>query len=135
MQLVIMTSSDTGRAAMAAAFFNEFVDPRIACSIAAVPDPQVPISRPVQAVFEESVLDRSLVVPTRLTPQLSSRAAEIISLGESGLATAVEGEHTEEWDVCDPSGQPMAAVRAVCDEIRKHVVTHLQARGWLPGSV
>jgi arsenate reductase len=128
MELILVTSPDCGRAAMAAAFFNGLVTPSIACSIAAVPDPQMPIDPLVKAAFEELDTGRALLHPSRLTAELVAWGMELIHLG---AASRSFGFRNTEWDIADPAGQPIEEIRAIRDAIQRNVETLLAERGWL----
>ena len=130
MELIIFTSPDAGRAALAAAFFNALVDPSIACSIAAVPDPAVPVDPVVAASFDALKSGRFLMRPCRFTEQLGAWAAEIIHVGSRSASFRVDGVPILEWDVPDPRKQPFE-VDGIRDWVCHRVEAHLREKGWL----
>jgi arsenate reductase (thioredoxin) len=131
MELIIFTSPDAGRSAMAAAFFNALVTPSIACAIAAIPDPELPIDPVVVASFEALNLGRSLRPPCRFTEQLGVWAAEIIHVGSTSASFEIGGVRTLEWDIADPRKHGLEEVSAIRDWIRHCVETHLREKEWL----
>jgi protein-tyrosine-phosphatase len=130
MDLIIVTSPDPGRAAMATAFFNLLVTPSLACSIGAVPEPNIAIPPLVTTAFEELATDRPLLPPSRLTAELGAWAAEIIYVGCSQSAFPHGGIPATEWDIPDPTHQPLEEVRAIRDTIYRCAWTLLRERGW-----
>jgi hypothetical protein len=131
MELIIFTSPDAGRAAMAAAFFNDLATPAVACALAAVPDPDVSIEAQVAAGFDELRLGRSLLPPSRFTAQLGAWAAEIIQVGITTRSFPIRDVRTVEWDIASPTRRPLAEVKAIRDAIRDSVEGYLRRKQWL----
>jgi protein-tyrosine-phosphatase len=130
MDLILVTSPDSGRAAMAAAFFNLLVTPSLACSIAAVAEPNTTIPPLVTTAFDELATGRPLLPPSRLTTELGGWAAEIIYVGCSPSSFPVGGIRASEWDIPDPTHQPVEEIRAIRDAIQRCAATLLRERGW-----
>src|SRR5262245_51899784 len=130
MELILVTSPDPGRAAMAAALFNANVTPSVACAIATVLEPGHRFDPAVVEAFEELDTGRLLLPPTRLTAELAVRAAEIISMGWGTTAIPSGGVPVTEWDIPDPTDQPLEEVRGVCDAIQRSVESFLRDRHW-----
>lgn len=131
MELVIFTSSDASRAAMAAAFLNALVHPALACAIAAIPDPSVAIDAGVEASFNDLGLDRQLIRPARFTTQLGERAAEVIHVGKSVRPPWLDGIEALEWDVPDPRKFGPDEIAAIRDALRRRIEEHLHEKHWM----
>ena len=130
MDLILVTSPDPGRAAMATAFLNWLVTPSLACSIGAVPDPKIEIPPLVTTAFEELATGRPLLPPSRLTAELGAWAAEIIYVGCSPSTFPPGAIRATEWDIPDPTHQPVEEIRAIRDAIYRCAWTLLGERGW-----
>ena len=134
MELILVSSPDSGRAAMAAAFFNALVIPSLACSIAAVPDPHLPIQPLVRRAFELLPTGRPLLPPTRLTDEFGSCAGQIVHIGATPGSSPARDEREVDWEIPDPTGEPIEGVVAIRDAIHARVQALLQTRQWLrPG--
>ena len=126
-----MSSPDSGRAAMAAAFFNALVIPSLACSIAAVPDPHVPIQPLVRSAFELLPTGRPLLPPTRLTDEFGSCAGQIVRIGAAAASSPARDGCEVDWEIPDPTGEPIEKVVAIRDAIHARVQGLLRTRQWL----
>jgi hypothetical protein len=132
MQLILFTSADPGRAAMAASFFNAGACPSRACAIAAVAEPSGPFDDHVLAVMKElsSVV---LLPPTRLTDQLEACAAVCVWLGcPPETNSAPTSAHRIEWEIEDPCLQSIEGVRHVRDAIRSKTEAFVEEEQWQP---
>lgn len=130
MDLIIFTSPDAGRAAMAAAFFNALATPSIACAIAAVRDPQPPIDSLVVTSFDALNLGR-LLPPSRFTDQLEACAGQIIHVGIMTRSFPTRDDKTIEWDVDSPKHQPPGGIAGIRDGIGRRVEAYLREKCWL----
>jgi protein-tyrosine-phosphatase len=116
---------NAGRSQMAEAFFNTLARERglaaVAQSAGTAPGERVNPAA-AQAMAEVGIsLDAHL--PKRLTPELARTADRIVTMGcgvEAGMCPA--GTYiSEDWQLPDPHGQPIEAVRAVRDAVRERV--------------
>jgi len=67
-------------------------------------------------------------VPQRLTDELAQWADVVVTMGCGDACPYVPGRRYIDWDLPDPAGQPLDAVRAIRDDIAarvKHLVGEL----------
>jgi arsenate reductase (thioredoxin) len=106
---------------MAAAFFNQFADPKKARAISAGTEPGERVHPEVLAVMREVGIDLSSAKPQKLTEELAKDAQLLITMGCGDNCPYVPGLRRDDWPLRDPMGLPIDEVRAVRDEIRKGV--------------
>ena len=120
-----------GRSQMASAFFNEIADADTARSVAAGTEPAEQVHPEVVQVMRDVGVDLSTATPRRLTDELAQEAALIVTMGCGEACPFVPGLERIDWALPDPKGLPPEQVRAIRDEIRRHVAELVTARGWL----
>jgi len=123
---------NAGRSQMAAALFNKLVDPAKARAISAGTQPGNAVHPEVVAVMREEGIDLTSTVPQRLTDDLASAAAMLITMGCGEACPIVPGVERDDWPLEDPKGQPVASVRRIRDDVEERVRQLLVARGWMP---
>lgn len=106
---------------MAAALFNALADPGAARAISAGTEPGERVHPEVVAVMREIGIDLAHVRPQRLTPDLAQQAQVLVTMGCGDACPFVPGARLEDWPLPDPKGQPVEAVRAVRDDIKRRV--------------
>jgi arsenate reductase (thioredoxin) len=121
---------NAGRSQMAAALFNALADPRRAMAVSAGTRPGEDVHPRVVDAMHEIDLDLSAARPQRLTPDMASDAALLITMGCGDECPIVPGLERDDWAVPDPEGQPIEQVRAIREEIQKRVRTLVTTRGW-----
>jgi protein-tyrosine-phosphatase len=112
---------NAGRSQMAAAFFNQLVDPPKAVAISAGTDPGLRVHPEVLAAMQEIGIDLSSAKPQKLTDQLARDAQLLITMGCGDKCPYIPGLRRDDWPLRDPKGQPMEEVRIIRDEIRDRV--------------
>jgi arsenate reductase len=115
---------------MAAAFFNQLVDPERARAEAAGTTPAVRVHPEVVEVMREVGLDLSQARPQLLTAERAAGAAHLVTMGCGEECPYVPGANVQDWALDDPKGQPIARVREVRDEIRARVTAFVEENGW-----
>ena len=60
-------------------------------------------------------------LPSRTTSDEVVRAADVVVTMGCGDACVYPGKRYEDWEVADPDGQPIDAVRAIRDDISQRV--------------
>jgi arsenate reductase len=80
--------------------------------------------------MREAGIDLSGNLPQRLTAQLASAAALLVTMGCGDECPFVPGLQTDDWPLPDPKGQPIETVRKIRDDVRRRVLELLRARGW-----
>ena len=121
---------NAGRSQMAAAWFNALADPAMVRAVSAGTQPGERVHPEVVDVMREAGIDLSRNLPQRLTPELASGAALLVTMGCGDECPFVPGLQTDEWPLPDPKGQPIETVRKIRDDIRRRVLELLRARGW-----
>jgi arsenate reductase len=121
---------NAGRSQMAAAWFNVLADPAMVRAVSAGTQPAERVHPEVVDVMREAGIDLSGNLPQRLTAQLASAAALLVTMGCGDECPFVPGLQTDDWPLPDPKGQPIETVRKIRDDIRRRVLELLRARGW-----
>jgi arsenate reductase len=104
---------------MAAALFNRHAEGR-AVGYSAGTKPADRVHSEVVQVMREIGLDLSAAKPRLLTPDLAEGALRVITMGCADECPVVSAP-VEDWGLADPAGQPLAAVRAIRDDIDSRV--------------
>ena len=123
---------NAGRSQMAAAWFNDLVDARLATAVSAGTQPGERVHPEVVAAMREVGIDLSHKRPQLLTPALAEGARWLITMGCGDACPVVPGVRRDDWPLRDPKGQPVEQVRVIRDEIRARVEKLLQQESWLP---
>lgn len=130
MTVIFACVHNAGRSQMAAAFFNEFADTRLAHALSAGTEPGERIHPEVKSVMAEVGIDLSLAKPQQLTTQLAAGASLLVTMGCGENCPIVPGVRREDWPFPDPKGQPIARVREIRDAIRDRVQALVRSEGW-----
>jgi arsenate reductase len=112
---------NAGRSQMAAAFFNQLVDPAKAVAISAGTDPGLRVHPEVLTAMQEIGIDLSGAKPQKLTEELAQDAQLLITMGCGDKCPYVPGLRRDDWPLRDPKGQPVDEVRAIRDEVKDRV--------------
>jgi arsenate reductase len=115
---------------MAAAFFNRLANPQIARAISAGTQPGAAVHPEVLAAMQEVGIDLSGAQPTLLTDELARGAQLLVTMGCGETCPVVPGLLREDCNLEDPKGKSAQQVRAIRDEIRRHVENLIQQRRW-----
>jgi len=67
--------------------------------------------------MRELGIDLSDRVPQPLTRELAERADVVVTMGCGDSCPFIPGKRYIDWELPDPSGQPLETVRAIRDEI------------------
>lgn len=114
---------------MAAAFFNQLVDPVKAVAISAGTDPGLRVHPEVLTAMQEVGIDLSSAKPQKLKDGLARDAKLLITMGCGDKCPYVLGLRRDDWPLRDPKGQPMEEVCIIRDEIRDRVRLLLDKEG------
>jgi len=120
---------NAGRSQMAAAFFNQLVDPVKAVAVSAGTDPGLRVHPEVLTAMQEIGIDLSNAKPQKLTEELAQDAQLLITMGCGDKCPYVPGLRRDDWPLRDPKGQPVNEVRAIRDEIKDRVKSLLDREG------
>lgn len=120
---------NAGRSQMAAAFFNQLVDPAKAVAVSAGTDPGLRVHPEVLTAMQEIEIDLSGAKPQKLTEELARDAQLLITMGCGDKCPYVPGLRRDDWPLRDPKGQPVDEIRAIRDEIKDRVKMLLDREG------
>jgi len=125
---------NAGRSQMAAGYLRALsggaVEVRSAGSMPA--DKINPVA--VQAMLEEGI-DIRAEQPKILTTDAVKASDVVITMGCGDTCPIFPGKRYEDWDLDDPAGQGIDAVRPIRDEIRTRILTLLDELGVTPVQV
>lgn len=111
---------NAGRSQMAAGYLRHFAGSSIdVYSAGSLPADQVnPVA--VQVMAEEGI-DIAAAIPRKLSSDDVAVADVVITMGCGDACPVFPGKRYEDWQLDDPAGQGVDAVRKIRDEIRKRV--------------
>jgi arsenate reductase len=120
-KVVFVCVHNSGRSQMAEAFLNHLAQDK-AIAISAGVTPAARVNLKVIAVMREAGIDISHQKPKLLSYEMLQGAERVITMGcgveEACPATRVP---TEDWELEDPEGKPIAQIRQIRDQIRARV--------------
>jgi protein-tyrosine-phosphatase len=90
-------------------------------SAGSIADPEGHVHPEVVAVMNELGLDLSARKPQQLTTELAQQADVVVTMGCGDSCPYIPGKRYVDWDLPDPKGQAVDAVRATRDEIAQRV--------------
>ncbi len=121
LKVIFACIHNAGRSQMAAAFFNQLVDPQKAQAVSAGTEPGERVHPEVQAVMQEIGIDLSHAKPQKLTEELAREAQLLITMGCGDRCPYVPGLRRDDWPLRDPKGLPIEEVRAIRDDLKSRV--------------
>jgi protein-tyrosine-phosphatase len=111
---------NAGRSQLAAALLRHYALGRIAVRSAGS-EPAEKVNPAAAAALAEWGLDITAEVPTTLSTQDVEAADVVITMGCGDTCPIFPGKRYLDWQLDDPAGQPLAAVRPIRDEIDRRV--------------
>ncbi len=111
---------NAGRSQMAAALLDQAAGGRVRVSSAGS-QPASEINPAVAAAMAEVGLDLSRRLPRPLTGEQVQAADVVITMGCGDACPVYPGKRYLDWDLPDPAGLDLAAVRPIRDEIGRRV--------------
>jgi arsenate reductase len=121
---------NAGRSQMAAAWFNELVDPAKARGISAGTEPGARVHPEVVTAMGEVGINLADGKPQFLSDDLAKTSSLLITMGCGEACPHIPGLKRDDWPLEDPKGKPVERVREIRDEIRERVVALLRQNGW-----
>jgi arsenate reductase len=113
---------NAGRSQMSRALFDVAAGGRHTSSSAgSIADPAGAVHPEVVAVMAEVGVDLSAVRPQRLTTELAAQADVVVTMGCGDACPLIPGVRYVDWELVDPKGQAVDAVRVTRDEIAQRV--------------
>lgn len=122
---------NAGRSQMAAAWFNALANPSKARAISAGTQPGTRVHPEVLQAMHEVGIELEGIQPQKLTDELASGAAILITMGCGEACPYVPGLRRLDWPLEDPKGKPVERVREIRDEVKAHVNQLLKEQDWL----
>jgi len=127
LKVIFACVHNAGRSQMAAAFFNQLADPTKAEAVSAGTEPGVRVHPEVLSVMQEIGIDLGSAKPQKLTQELASDAALLVTMGCGDKCPYVPGLRRDDWPLRDPKGLPIEEVRAIRDEVKERVQSLIAA--------
>lgn len=121
---------NAGRSQIAAAWFNQLVDPSKARAISAGTRPGASVHPEVILAMREVGIDLDGAPTTKLTSEIAQQAQILVTMGCGDECPFVPGAERVDWPLEDPKGKPIAAVREIRDQIRERVRALIEREGW-----
>jgi arsenate reductase (thioredoxin) len=119
---------NAGRSQMAAAYTRVLSGGRVEVrSAGSAPGDQANPAA-VQAMLEEGI-DMSAEVPKMLTTEAVQASDVCVTMGCGDTCPVFPGKRYEDWELEDPAGQGVDAVRPIRDEIRRRVEDLISSLG------
>jgi multimeric flavodoxin WrbA len=120
-KVLFLCRQNAGRSQMAGAFAQHLAGDRLDVA-AGGSQPAEKLNSDVVSAMAEKKIDLAFRTPQGIEAALASgRPDAIVTMGCGEECPLVPGALHQEWDVPDPSGQPMETVRRVRDEIESRV--------------
>jgi protein-tyrosine-phosphatase len=117
---------NAGRSQMAAGFLSHLARGRVDV-VSAGSEPAELVNPVAVEAMAEVGIDIAGEKPTLLADSAVRQADVVITMGCGDACPIYPGKRYEDWDLPDPSGQPLAAVRPIRDEIESRVDRLLQS--------
>ena len=111
---------NAGRSQMAAAYLHHLAGDRVEVRSAGSAPADSVNAAVVEAMLEEGIDIRS-EVPKVLTVEAVQESDVVITMGCGDACPVFPGKRYEDWQIADPAGQGVEAVRPIRDEIRGRI--------------
>ncbi|MFF4686470.1 arsenate reductase ArsC [Streptomyces sp. NPDC001307] len=111
---------NAGRSQMAAAFLTHLAGDRVQVRSAGSA-PADSVNPAVVAAMTEAGIDIAAEVPKVLTVEAVQASDVVITMGCGDTCPVFPGKRYLDWELPDPAGQGVEAVRPIRDEIEKRV--------------
>ncbi len=118
--VLFLCTHNAGRSQMALGFFSHLAGGR-AVALSGGSEPADQINPAAIEAMAEKGIDITREHPKRWTDSMLESADVVVTMGCGDTCPFVPGRRYEDWPLADPAGQPLAAVRAVRDDIEKRV--------------
>ncbi|OLT22984.1 hypothetical protein BJF81_12170 [Ornithinimicrobium sp. CNJ-824] len=124
---------NAGRSQMAAGWLQHLGGDRVEVRSAGSAPGDAVNPAAVQAMAEVGV-DISGGIPKVLTTEAVQASDVVVTMGCGDTCPIYPGKRYEDWELDDPAGQGVEAVRPIRDEIRRRVVDLLDSLGVAPAA-
>jgi arsenate reductase (thioredoxin) len=119
---------NAGRSQMGAGWLRQLAGDRVDVFSGGT-DPGVELNGAAVAAMAEVGIDVAAELPQPWTDEIARAADVIVSMGCGDACPIHPGKRYEDWDVPDPSGQPIEVVREIRDDVRTRVEALLASLG------
>jgi arsenate reductase (thioredoxin) len=119
-EVLFVCVHNAGRSQMAAALLHHYAKGRVTVRSAGSA-PASEINPAVVGAMAEIGLDLSLAFPKPLTTEGVESSDVVITMGCGDACPVFPGKRYLDWELDDPAGQSLDAVRAIRDEIDRRV--------------
>jgi arsenate reductase (thioredoxin) len=119
-EILFVCVHNAGRSQMAAALLEHHAHGRVHVRSAGS-DPTDQINPAVIEALGEWGIDVAQEFPKPLTDEFARAADVIVTMGCGDACPIYPGKRYLDWQLADPAGQPIDAVRAIRDEIDRRV--------------
>jgi len=119
---------NAGRSQMALGWFNHLAGDR-AIAWSGGSEPGMEINRAAAAAMAEVGIDIRQEYPKPWTTEIVQAADVVVTMGCGDACPIFPGKRYEDWELDDPAGQSIDAVRPIRDEIGQRVRTLLDRLG------
>jgi arsenate reductase (thioredoxin) len=113
---------NAGRSQMSRALFEHEAAGRHTASSAGT-EPAERVHPEVVQVMAELDIDLEACRPRPLTRELAERSDVVVTMGCGDQCPYIPGKRYLDWELPDPSGQPLSEVRATREQIARRVRT------------
>jgi protein-tyrosine-phosphatase len=111
---------NAGRSQMGAGWLRRLAGDRVDVFSGGT-DPGIELNRAVVAAMGEVGIDIAAELPQPWTDEIARSVDVIVSMGCGDACPIYSGKRYEDWDLPDPSGQPIEVVREIRDDVRTRV--------------
>jgi arsenate reductase (thioredoxin) len=111
---------NAGRSQMAAGYLRHLAGDRIEV-LSAGSEPADRINPVAIAAMDEEGIDITAEQPKVLTTEAVRESDVVVTMGCGDTCPYFPGKRYEDWELDDPAGQDLDAVRPIRDEIRRRV--------------
>ena len=125
---------NAGRSQMAAAYLAHLAGDEVEVRSAGSA-PAGSVNPVVVAAMAEEGIDIAAAVPTVLAVEDVRASDVVITMGCGDACPVFPGKRYEDWALDDPAGQGIDTVRAIRDDIRRHVEALIGSLGAPPRNV
>ena len=119
---------NAGRSQMAAGWLRHLAGDRVTV-YSGGSAPAAEVNASAVAAMAEVGIDITAEFPKPWTEEIVQAADVVITMGCGDACTLYPGKRYEDWELDDPAGQDVAAVRPIRDEIRGRVELLMESLG------
>lgn len=118
--VLFLCVQNAGRSQMAAALLADLAGDRVEV-LSGGSAPADAVHPVVVAAMAERGIDLGRAVPRPWDAAMARAADVVVSMGCGDACPVLPGKRYEDWDVADPAGRDLAAVRAIRDDLERRV--------------